>query len=188
MALRHRVAYVRKEHKGLLDLARHIEVALALAGKESVRGHEQSLAKLRKLEDHLRGVVEHCHADERIVESTLHEYAGESERAKNEEEHRDVLRKLATFRDELRFATVDHLQGTRIAGQEFLGTLQTHVAGESELLKRIVAKELPTRKRKRSKKAHRPTRVPCRTVRQQPRGQTVDRPHLSYLMEEHPEL
>jgi hypothetical protein len=62
--------------------------------------------------------------------------------------------------------------------------------GESELRKRIVAKELPTRKRKRSKKAHRPTRVPPRTARQRPRvrRQAMDRPQLSYLMEEHPEL
>ncbi len=138
MALIHRVEYLRKEHKGLLELARRIEAALALAGRQAVLDHEQSLAQLRECEHSLGGVVEHCHADDRIVESTLHEYAGENERAKNEEEHRDLLRKVATFRDELRFATVDRLREASIAGHEFVRTLQTHVAGESELLDQIV--------------------------------------------------
>jgi hypothetical protein len=160
MALRHRIEYLRKEHKGLLELARHIEAALELAGREAVRDHELGLAQLRENEHSLSGVVEHCHADERIVESTLHEYAGEKERARNQEEHQDLLRKLATFRDELRFATVDRLRGASIAGHEFVRTLQTHVAGESELLDQIFAKALPPRKRNPSKKVHGATGVP----------------------------
>lgn len=142
MALIHRIEYLRKEHQGLLELARRIESALELAGREPVRDHELGLAQLRENEHSLRGVVEHCHADERIVESTLHEYACENERARSQEEHWDLLRKLSTFRDELRFATVDRLQSTSIAGHEFVRTLQTHVARESELLDQIVANQL----------------------------------------------
>ena len=141
MALIHRVEYLRKEHQGLLELARCIETALELADGDAVSDHELGLARLRENEHRLNGVVEHCHADERIVESTLHEYANEKEQTRNEEAHRDLLRKLATFRDELRFATVDRLQGASITGHEFVRTLQTHVAGESELLDQIVANQ-----------------------------------------------
>jgi hypothetical protein len=165
MALKHRIEYLRKEHKGLLELAARIEAALTLAGRQAVLDHEKSLAQLRESEDSLGGVVEHCHADERIVESTLHKYAGEKERAKSEEEHRDLLRNLATFRDELRFATVDRLRGTIIAGHEFARTLQAHVAGESKLLDQIVAKALPPHRRSPSKKVHGATRVSRRTPR-----------------------
>jgi len=154
MKLIPRVEYLRKEHQGLLELARRIEAGLELASGDAVRDHELGLSQLRENEHRLNGVVEHCHAEERIVESTLHEYAAENERAIIEEEHQDLLRKLSTFRDELRFATVDRLQSTSIAGYEFVRTLQTHVARESELLDQIVAKELQPEKRNAAHKLH----------------------------------
>ena len=69
-----------------------IEAALALACQEDVAKHADSLAQLRALEPGFPGIAEHCHSEERIVESTFHAHASKKECVKNDEQHREILR------------------------------------------------------------------------------------------------
>lgn len=184
MALRVRVEYLRREYKELLKVVARIEAALALASEEGVAKHEDSLARLRALEAGFHGMAEHCHAEERIVESTFHAHASKKERVENDEQHREILRKLAVFRDELRFATVDRLHEVCVSGNDLTRALQTHLADESEVLDRIAGKAQPARKRK-------PVRAKQTSPVTRPRstcGQAQAGPGISYLMEDHPEL
>jgi hypothetical protein len=98
MVLGHRVEYLREEHKGL-ELADRIEAALTLASRKESADHEKSVAELRALEHGFSGIVEHCHAEERIVESTFHHYLGERERSRIDEQHREILRAVGEFHE-----------------------------------------------------------------------------------------
>lgn len=75
MALRDRMAYLRKELQELLRFANKIQAALALGSSKDFPERQRCLAELRELEHGLRAIEEHCHADERAVESTLHHFA-----------------------------------------------------------------------------------------------------------------
>ena len=187
MALRARVEYLRKERKELLELVDRIEEALTLAYGEDVPGHEDGLARLRALERKFEGIAEHCHSEERIVESTLHELATQKERIQNDEQHREILRKLAAFRTDLQFATVDRLREVCVTGNDMVSALRTHVGCEADILERILGKARSTRRRKLGSAgrpvvqlAPRKPRVVCK--------RTQEHSHLSYLMEDHPEL
>jgi hypothetical protein len=188
MALRNRVEYLGKEHKGLLELADRIEAALTLASRKEFPDHEKSLAELRVLEHRFSGIVEHCHAEERIVESTFHHYLGERERSRIDMQHREILR-AGEFREDLRFATVDRMKETGVTGSEVVRKLREHIAGESELLDRIIRQSVPGQKHKAGKKprralhAARRHRTHTAIVRSQ-----KERPNISYTMEQHPEL
>lgn len=189
MVLRHQVEYLREEHKGLLELAGRIEAALTLGRRKEVLDHEQSLAELRALEHGFSGIVEHCHAEERIVESTFHHYLGERERSRIDEQHQEILRTLGEFREDLRFATVDRIKETGITGSEVVRKLREHIAGESELLDRIIRQSAPGKKHMASKKprrgrhAARKHRTHTAIVRSQ-----KERPSIPYTLEPHPEL
>lgn len=150
MALHARVEYLRREQKELLGLAGSIEAALTLASQEDVAKHEDSLAQLRALEPGFQGIAEHCHSEERIVESTFHAHASKKERVNNDEQHREILRKLGAFRDDLRFATVDRLHDVCVSGNELTRTLRAHVASESAVLNEIVGNAHPARTRMRA--------------------------------------
>jgi hemerythrin HHE cation binding domain-containing protein len=189
MALRNRVEYLRKEHKGLLELADRVEAALALANRKEFPDHEKSLAELRVLEHRFSGIVEHCHAEERIVESTFHHYLGERARSRIDMQHREILRALGEFRGDLRFATVDRMKETGVTGSEVVTKLREHIAGESKLLDRIIRQSVPGQKHKACKK-------PCRALHAARRHRThtaigrsqKERPNIPYTMELHPEL
>lgn len=185
MALYARMEYLRREQKELLGWVDRIEAALALASEEDVAKHEVSLARLRALQPRFQGIAEHCHSEERIVESTFHAHASKRERIKNEEQHREILRKLAAFRDDLRFATVDRLHDVCVSGNELTRTLRSHMASESAVLDEIAGDSHPVRKRIRPvRKASRVARPRTRSIRK--RAQV--RPGISYLLEDHPEL
>jgi len=187
MALRARVEYLRREHDELLKLVERIEAALALASQEGIAKHEDSLARLRALEAGFQGIAEHCHSEERIVESTFHAHASKKERVKNDEQHREILRKLGAFRDELQFATVDRLHDVCVCGDDLTRTLRTHVTNESEVLDRIAGKAQPARKREPIRAAKQSSRVRFPRARST-RGRAHAGPGISYLMEDHPEL
>ena len=185
MALHARMEYLRREQKELLGLVGRIEAALTLASQENVAKHEVSLARLRALEAGFQGIAEHCHSEERIVESTLHAHASKKERVKNNEQHREILRQLGAFRDDLRFATVDRLHDVCVSGNELTRALRAHVASESAVLDEIAGDAHPERTRIRSvRKASRVARTRTRSIRK--RAQV--RPGISYLLEDHPEL
>jgi hypothetical protein len=189
MALRHRVGYLRKEHKGLLELADKIEAALTLASSKEFPDHEKSVVELRALEHRFSGIVEHCHAEERIVESTFHHYLGERERSRIDEQHREILRALGEFREDLRFATVDRMKETGVTGSEVVRKLREHIAGESELLDRIIRQSVPGGKHKAGKK---PCRVRHRARKHRTHAAIIrsqeERLNMPYTMEPHPEL
>jgi len=187
MALRARVEYLRREHKGLLKLVERMEAALALASQEDIAKREDSLARLRALEAGFHGIAEHCHAEERIVESTYHAHASKKERVKNDEQHRQILQKLGAFRDELQFATVDRLHDVCVSGNDLAGMLRTHVTDESKVLDRIARKAQPSRKRKPIRAAKQTSRVTLPGARSA-RERAHAGPGISYLMEDHPEL
>ena len=175
--------YLRREQKELLGLAGNIEAALILASQEDVAKHEDSLAQLRALEPGFQGIAEHCHSEERIVESTFHAHASKKERVKNDEQHRAILRKLGAFREELRFATVDRLHDVCVSGNELTRTLRAHIARELAVLTEIAEKAQPTRKRT-VRKTSRVTRSRVRSIHKRAQA----RPGISYLLEDHPEL
>jgi hypothetical protein len=153
MALRHRVEYLRTEHKKLLQLADRIETALALASHKEFPDHEKSLAELRALEHGFSGILEHCHAEDRIVESTFHQYLNPKERLRIEEEHGKIVRALSEFREELRFSTVDRMTAMILPGMDVVNQLRAHVAHETGLLDRIVRSVVSDRKPRVKKKA-----------------------------------
>ena len=186
MALHARVEYLRREQKELLGLAGRIEAALTLASQKEVAKHEDSLAQLRALEPGFQGIAEHCHSEERIVESTFHAHASKKERVNNDEQHREILRKLGAFRDDLRFATVDRLHDVCVSGNELTRTMRAHVASESAVLNEIVGNaHHPACKRVRAvRKTSRVARPRARSIRKPAQV----RPGISYLLEDHPEL
>lgn len=179
--------YLGREQKELLGLAGNIEAALPLASQENVAKHEDSLAQLRALEAGLQGIAEHCHSEERVVASAFHAHASKKERVKNDEQHREILRKLRAFPEELQFATVDRLYDVCVSGDDLTRTLRTHVTNESEVLDRIAGRVQPARKRKPIRAAKQTSRVTLPRARST-RGRAHAGPGISYLMEDHPEL
>ena len=137
MALRHRIAYLRKEHGELLRLAERIEAALRLASRPDFPEHLQCITELRALEHGFGGIVEHCHAENRILESTYHHYLDAEERGRTDAEHQDIVKGLAEFREELRFATADRTKPLIAPGTEVVNKLRTHVGLDEQLLDRI---------------------------------------------------
>lgn len=107
MALRHRIQYLRKEHEALLHLVDGIGKMIALASENEFAARLKGVTGLRSLEHGLAGVVEHCHAEDHIVESTYHHSLQPDERTRIATEHEQVLRAVTDFREELKFATGD---------------------------------------------------------------------------------
>jgi hypothetical protein len=185
MGLHDRLAYLRREQKELLGLADRMEAALAAASREDVSRREESLARLRALEPGFRGIAEHCHSEERIVESTFHALACKIELASNDEQHREILRKLEAFRDDLRFATVDRLHAVCVSGSELTRMLRAHLKNESAVIDKIAGTADSVRKRRRaSKNTSRVLQPRAQSIRKQ----TQARPIISYLLEDHPEF
>lgn len=145
MALNHRVEYLRKEHAELLHLASKVEKALVSASKNDVAEHLKSLDELRSLEHGLTGIVEHCHAEDRIVESTYHRSLQLNERDRINAEHERIIRAVTNFREELRFATTDRTMALIIPGMDVVNLLRAHIAYEREMLGRIAAEGRPTK-------------------------------------------
>jgi hypothetical protein len=187
MALRNRIEYLRKEHEELLNLAGRIEELLESAAKNEVAEHLKSLTGLRSLEYGLAGIVEHCHAENRIVESTYHEYLQPDERARIDTEHEQIIRAVTNFREELKFATTDRTMAMILPGMDVVNRLRAHIAYEREMLGRIAglgpSPKRASGRKKTGKRAHGKQRR-----RAAKRKETNPTHLLPYTLEPHPEL
>ena len=189
MALRHRITYLRKEHQELVNLADRIEKALTLASGKDFSRLEHGLAQLRALEHGFAGIVEHCHSEDRIVESTFHHYLNKSERLRLDEEHGKIVRALAEFREELRFATVDRTMAMIIPGMDLVQQLRGHVVFEEGLLDRIARSVVVPRRPAKRKKTSRQRAAPPQGQPPKQKARGREEPHVvPYTMEPHPEL
>ena len=188
MALSHRIEYLRKEHKELLNLARRIEGALESASKNDVAEHLKGLNELRSLEHGLNGIVEHCHADDRIVESTYHHSLQPDERARIDAEHEQIIRAVTNFREEMKFATTDRTMAMILPGMDVINLLRAHISYEREMLGRIAEFGKPPKsaagKKKTGRRAH--ERKRRHVARRKTETKSAD--VLPYTLEPHPEL
>jgi len=188
MALSHRIEYLRKEHEELLNLAGKIERALESASKNDVAEHLKSLNELRSLEHGLTGIVEHCHAEDRIVESTYHQSLQQDERDRINAEHQQIIRAVTNFREELKFATADRTMAVIIPGMDVVTLLRAHIAYEQEMLGRIAELRKPTKsaagKKKTASRAHGKKRRHSAKRKTDAKAADV----LPYTLEPHPEL
>ena len=188
MTLRHRIEYLRKEHEELLHLADRIEKMLELASKNEFAEHLKSLTGLRSLEHGLTGIVEHCHAEDRIVESTYHHSLQPEERARIDAEHQQIIRAVTDFREELKFATADRTMAMIVPGMDVVNRLRAHIAYEREMLGRIAELGKPPKTalgRKTAGKRARGKQSRHAAKRKTERKTTSV---LPYTLEPHPEL
>ena len=192
MALSHRIEYLRKEHQELLNVAGRIEKLLEAASKNEVAEHLKSLIGLRSLEHGLAGIVEHCHAENRIVESTYHQYLQAEEGARIDAEHEQIIRAVTNFREELKFATTDRTMAMILPGMEVVNRLRAHIVYEREMLGRIEKSENPPTKplgrRTSGKKGHRKPRRHIARRKTKTETETNAKLILPYTLEPHPEL
>lgn len=187
MALCDRIAYLRTEHAKLLELAENVPRRLALASSTKFPERQKSLAGLRAFNHAFDGIAEHCHAENRIVESIYRRYLKERERAQIKAEHQEILRALGEFREELRFATADRTRSLVAPGTELVNILRRHVAHEEEWLD-LIAKSRGARKRAT---ANRPARGVLKNkweTRKRNTDAQREHPCIPYTMEPHPEL
>ena len=147
-----RIGYIREEHEALLNLAARIDKLLESASSSDFSERVKSLSDLRAFEHRLGGVVEHCHARERLVESVDVSHLQPEERGRIEAEHEQIVRVIENFREELKCATVDRTMAMILPGMDVVKWLRAHVAYERELLGRIAALERHRKKTAGKKK------------------------------------
>jgi len=188
MALRHRIQYLRKEHEALLHLVDGIEKMLALASRHEFAARLKGLTGLRSVEHGLASVVEHCRAEDRIVESTYHHSLQPDERTRIAVDHEQVLRAVTDFREELKFATADRTLAMIPPVVELVNRLRAHIAYEREMLDRIVPRSKTRRgttaKKRTGKRILVWTSKDVRKHKTQPRAGD----NLPYTLEAHLEL
>lgn len=188
MALYHRIQYLRKEQQELLALANKIERMLELVSKNDFAHHLKGLTGLRSLEHGLAGITEHCHAENRIVESTYHQYLQPDERTRIEVEHEQILKAVADFREELKYATADRTTALIVPGMDVVNRLRPHIAYEREMLGRITELEKSARRasdeKTAAKRARRKRRKPAPTRK----PHTTTTSSVPYTLEPHLEL
>jgi hypothetical protein len=179
MAFRDRISYLQAEHTKLLDHAGNTARFLELASSQEFPDQQQGLRGLRRLSHFFDGIAEHCHAENRVVESVYQHHLKKTECDSIAAEHGDLLHLLADFREELRFATADRAASLVGPGMQLVKSLRAHIACERMFLSQI-AKSHRTKGRRRSQ----------RRKRQKPAhgNETGTRPVIPYTMEPHPEL
>jgi hypothetical protein len=116
MALHNRTQYLRKEHEELLHLADRIEKILKSVPENDFAKHLQNLNDLRSLDHGLAGIVEHCHAQDRLVGSADFKHLNGEEGARINAEHEQIIHAVASFQQELRFATADRTMALILPG------------------------------------------------------------------------
>ncbi len=188
MAIRERIEYLRKEHQELLHLVDKIEKMLEAASKNDLAEHLKSLNELRSLGHGLAGIVEHCHAENRIVESTYHEHLKPDECARIDVEHEQIIRAVTNFREELKFATVDRTMAMIFPGMDLVNQLRAHVAYEQELLDRIGGPRKPPKRAARTGKTHKKAHAMRKRHAPGRKPATKSVHVLPYTLEPHPEL
>jgi hypothetical protein len=137
MVSRDRIKFLHKESEELLHVVQRIERALQLALEKEFSEHVKSMAELHTLDHGLAGIIEHCNAENRLVDSSEHIYGNTDERARIDSEHQEIVRAVINFREELRFATADRTMAMILPGMDLVNRLRAHIAYERELLDRI---------------------------------------------------
>jgi hypothetical protein len=188
MALRHRIEYLRKEHEALLNLASRIETLLESVSKNDFSEHVKGLTELRSLERGLAGIVEHCHAEDRIIESTYHHYLQPQERTRIDTEHEDIVRLVSNFQEELKFATTDRTMAMIVPGMDVVKRLRAHVTYERELLNRIARSGEKQQRAVRGKKLIKGGHEKTRKHIAKPKTDANETHFVPYTVEPHPEL
>jgi len=137
MDLRSRLEYFHKEHDEILRFLNDWESALKMAASDRDDERRKGLAELRRFENELLSIEEHCHAEERTVDSPFEIYLDDVSLARLAQEH-ELLRQLSTdFLRELRFATVMRTTEVVGLGNALLEQLRRHIAHEALLLRQI---------------------------------------------------
>jgi hypothetical protein len=142
MRLQDRLEYLRSEQQELFHLAQQIEEVLELAQKEGFSDRSAALSALRTLEHRMLGIVEHCHSEDRAVESTFHHYLDSSAYKRVITEHEQLLKVLHNFHEELRFATGDSTATLIPSGRDLITQLRAHIQYEEALLNQIEQLEM----------------------------------------------
>jgi hypothetical protein len=188
MEFRQRIGYLREEQEVLLNLAARIEKLLESASSNDFSERVKSLLELRSLEPRLAGIVEHCHAGRRLVESVDVSHLQPEERARIEAEHEQIIRVVDNFREELKCTTVDRTMAMILPGMDVVKWLRAHVAYERELLGRTAELERHRKKtagkKKTVKTGH--EKKSRHIAKQKTSEKAAD--ILPYTLESHPEL
>lgn len=137
MAIIGRFEYLQSEENEILSATKRMEEALQLAAAEEFSKRIKGLLELRALEHAFDGIGEHCHSEERIVESTFRHYSGGEEYSRVVTEHAELLRLLYNFREELEFATADSTASLIPSGKELVRRTREHIDFEKKMLERI---------------------------------------------------
>ena len=135
MGLNHCLDYLVKEHEELLKVAAKIESLLESASKNDFAEHVKAFAELRSLEHSFTGIVEHCHAGDRLVESRYYKDFARKDRARIDADHRQIVHAVASFREELKCASPDRTMAMILPGMDLVKLLREHVAFEEEVFK-----------------------------------------------------
>jgi hypothetical protein len=188
MGLRHCMGYLLREHEELLSLASKIESLLESASENNFSEHVKTIADLRALEHGLAGIVEHCHAADRLVESAYYKDFQQTDLARISADHLHILQAVASFKEELKCATPDRTMAMILPGMDVVKLLREHVAFEGALFSRLAARAESHEKKpvgksgtKRAAEKHRP-RAARRSMPKEPP------PDVPYTLEPHPEL
>ncbi len=188
MELLQRTDYFCREWEGLLDLAASIEKLLETSSKNDYDERLKSLTELRSLDHGLTGIVEHCHAGNRIVDSTYYQNFRETERARVNAEHEQIVQLVGNFREELKCATADRTMAMILPGMDLVNQLRSHISFERELLGRVAEpqqrQKKATGKKKAAKRTNKKTSRNGRKQRTKPKAASI----ISYTLEPHPEL
>lgn len=139
MTLNSRFEYLQTEQDEILHATNRMEKALELAGSEEFSKRLKGLLELRALGHAFDGIGEHCHSEERMVQSTFRRCLNKPEYSRVVAEHTELLRQLYNFREELEFATADSAPAIIPSGKELIRRVRGHINYERKLLERISA-------------------------------------------------
>jgi len=146
MTLRYCIEYLREEHEELLRLADKIEKMLELASNNDFTEHLKSINELRSLAHGLTGIVEHCRAGDRIIESAYYHTLPLAARTRLDAEHEEIILAVKGFKEELQFATADRTLAMVVPGMDVVDRLRAHIAYEREVLGKSVKVETSPKK------------------------------------------
>lgn len=182
-----RIAYSRAEHAKLLEAGESLAQSLALTSSPDFPDKQKGLAGLRAIEHAFDGIAEHCHAEDRIVESIYDQYLKPEQRAHIAAEHHEILRLLGNFREELRYATADRANELSGSATELINALKAHVARENESLGQIQVEGQLSRAGT-ARKSRGAAKLAKRRKRRQRRSSHSKPQSVPYTMEPHLEI
>ena len=184
------MVYLRKEHEELSHLADKIERSLEIASTHDSSRHQKILNELRGLEHGMTGIVEHCHAADRLVESELYKDLPAEKLARIAREHLRIKEAIGSFREELKFATPDRTMAMILPGMDVVKLLRDHIAFENGVFGRARRNEGPRGISAAAKKGGRRAAIKKRVSAREAKRKAPGTPDsmVPYTLESHPEL